>query len=315
MATTILLIIVLVLLLALGALMLLVYRRSRVEARDIEPAISRAWQDSGLDQRLGEMSAHVRDIRDTHASVEQMLRVPKERASFGELSLETILADQLPPDMFGIRHRVFDGKVPDAHIKSTVGLICIDSKFPLDNYRAMLETTHDSIRETYRKQFIRDVQGHLGKIAADYVCPDKGSAEFAFAYIPSEGVYYFLVTEAYEMLRDYARQGVQVVSPLTLGHKVELIKTGVHARKLSEEAGRVRQDILRLSRQFEEIDEVWRVLYDSHIRNTGNKAQELDQAYRRLRDEFSHISRLSSPDDHGPTNNSKEEPQNASNAP
>jgi hypothetical protein len=53
------------------------------------------------------------------------------------------------------------------------------------------------------------VQSHLTKIAADYVCPDKGSAEFAIAYVPSEAVYYFLVHEGYDLLRTFARRGVQ----------------------------------------------------------------------------------------------------------
>ena len=304
--TEILLVAVVILLLPLIVLVILIYRGRRIAPDDIQPAISRAWRDSGLDQRMGGLTSNVRDIRDAHSSIEQMLRVPKERASFGELSLETILADQLPPDMFAIRSRVFDGKIPDAHIKSTVGLICIDSKFPLDNYRSMVEMTHSSIKETYKKQFVKDVRGHLDKISADYVCPEKGSAEFAFAfaYIPSEGVYYFLVTEAYDLLRDYTKRGVQVVSPLTLSHKVELIKTGVHARKLSEEAEKVRNDISRLARHFEEVDGVWKVLYESHIRHTGHKADELDQVYRKLREEFARISSLSTVDQSPPVGDS-----------
>ena len=284
------LVVVVILLLALIALVLLVYRSRRIEPNDLEPAISKVWRESGLDEKLGQLTAHARDIRDTHRSVEQMLRVPKERASIGELSLETILSDQLPPDMYGMRARVLDGKAPDAHIKSTVGLICIDSKFPLDNYIKMSESQES---DGSKREFLRDVRGHLDKISADYVCPELGSAEFAFAYIPSEAVYYFLVCEAYQLLREYTWKGVQVVSPLTLSHKIELIKTGVHAKKLSEEADRVRTDIMRLSRQFEEVDDAWRVFYGTHLRNAGNKADELDQAYKKLRDEFDRISRLS----------------------
>ena len=307
--TTITLLVVVIILLCLLLLLVarLIQKGGRVETKDIEPAISKVWRESGLDEKVGQLTAHARDIRETHRSVEQMLRVPKERASLGELSLELILSDQLPSDMFGVRQRVFDGKIPDAHIKSTVGMICIDSKFPLDNYREMIEAQESEESNGFKRQFIRDVRGHLDKISADYVCPDKGSAEFAFAYIPSEGVYYFLVTEAYDMLRDYTKLGVQVVSPLTLSHKVELIKTGVHARKLSEDADRVRSDISRLARHFEEIDQVWKVLFESHIRRTGNKAEELDQAYKKLREEFSRIARLSSLNDWEPTNNSSQE--------
>ena len=88
-----------------------------------------------LNKKMGEIATYTSDIRQTHKSIEQMLRIPKERASFGEINLEIILSDQLPPDMFGIREKILNGKIPDAYIKSTVGLICIDARFPLDNYR------------------------------------------------------------------------------------------------------------------------------------------------------------------------------------
>jgi DNA recombination protein RmuC len=278
----------------LVVLIFLVLRSKGVQPKDIETAISSTWTKLGLDKTIGAVETHAKDIRDSYRSFEQMLRVPTERASFGELSLETILLDQLPPDMYGIRKVVFDGKCPDAHVRSTVGIICIDSKFPLDNYRNMLEAEDPAEREGFKKRFLKeDVQGHLSKIAIDYVCPEKGSAEFAFAYIASEAVYYFLVNEAFDMLRDYTKRGVQVVSPLTLSHKVELIKAGVHAKKLSEDAEKVRKVLLSLSQRFEAIDENWRVFYTTHLRNAVNKADDLDLAYKKLREEFDRVSKMS----------------------
>lgn len=245
-----------------------------------------------LDKKVGELTAHTEDIRQSHKSIEQMLRVPKERAPFGELSLEIILSDQLPPDMFGIRQKILDGKIPDAYIRSTVGLICIDSKFPLDNYAKMIETQNLQEKENFKKQFIKDVEGHLNKISYSYVCPQKGSAEFAFAYIPSEGVYYFLMTEAYQMLLNYTKKGVQMASPLILSSKIELIKTGVQAKKLSEDTEKVRNDIIRLSQQFKDIDESWRLFYGTHFSRAIVKAGEVDQGYKKLREEFGKISKL-----------------------
>lgn len=194
--------------------------------------------------------------------------------------------------MFGIRERILDGRIPDAHIKSTVGVICIDSKFPLENYRRMVEAEDPEEKEKKKKQFLEDIRSHFNKIASDYVCPEKGSAEFAFAFIPSESVYYFLVTEFYDTLREYTAKGVQAVSPLTLAHRIELIKAGVHARRLSEQAESIRNNIARLSRRFGEINKNWQVFYETHLRNAAKKAEELDSAYKRLREEFDRISQL-----------------------
>lgn len=282
-----------VILIFLVVLIFLVLKSRRVESRDVESAMLNVWRESGLDKTVGELTIYARDIRKDYRSLDQMLRVPTERASLGEIGLETILSDQLPPDMFGIRQRIFDGKIPDAYIRSTVGLICIDSKFPLDNYRKMVEVEESKEKEIFKREFIKDLRGHLNKIADDYVCPEKGSAEFAFAYIPSESVYYFLVNETYEMLRDYTKEGVQVVSPLTLSHKIQLIKAGVHAKKLSEDAEKVRNSLVRLSQRFSEIDEIWRVFYTTHFKNLEGKAEELDEAYKKLRGEFDRISKMS----------------------
>jgi DNA recombination protein RmuC len=284
-----LLVIVLVL---LGVLIYLVIRSRRVEPTDLKNVISSTWTELGLGEKIGSIETQARDIKDSYRSFEQMLRVPKERASFGEVALETILADQLPPDMYGIREMVFDGKKPDANIKSTEGLVCIDSKFTLDNYAAMLATEDPAEKQRLKKEFVGDVRRCLDKIGTDYICPDKGSAEFAFAYIPSESVYYFLLTEAYELLRHYSRSGIQVVSPLTLSGKIELIKAGLQAKKLSEQAEEVKNDLLRVSRGFAEIDEKWRLLYETHLKNAADRAADLDRSYKRLRDEFDRISRL-----------------------
>lgn len=290
MMTQILLAIVVILLIVL---ILLVLKGRGVKPKDVEDAVSSTWTKLGMEEKIGRLTTYTEDIRDYHRSIEQMLRVPKERAALGELSLETILSDQLPPDMFDIRKTILDGKIPDAHIRSTVGLICIDSKFPLDNYRSMEKSEDSKEKERFKSDFRKDVRNHLNKIAEDYICPEKGSAEFAFAYIPSEGVYYFLVNEEFEMLRDYTKRGVQVVSPLTLSHKVELIKAGVHAKKLSEEAEGVRKDLTTIAQRFNEIDGLWRVFYNTHLRNAEGKAEELDIAYKRLREEFDRISRMS----------------------
>ncbi len=290
MLTQILLAVVVILLVVLISLVL---KGREAKSRDIENAVLSTWAKLGLEEKIGKVATHAQDIRDSYRSIEQMLRAPTERAALGEISLETILSDQLPPDMFGIRKMILDGKIPDAHIRSTVGLICIDSKFPLENYRMMVETQNSREKEQFKNDFRKDVKTHLSKIAGDYVCPEKGSAEFAFAYIPSEAVYYFLVNEEFEMLRGYTKRGVQLVSPLTLSSKIELIKAGVHAKKLSEEAESVRRSLNVISQRFNEIDELWRVFYNTHLRNAGEKAEELDRAYKKLRDEFDRVSRMS----------------------
>ena len=283
----------LLLVICVALLILILYLQIRGSPdSEVKQAISAALEEKGISETLGQIKVLADDIRRNQTNLDRMLGQPSTRGAMGEIALESILSDQLPPDMFGIRKRVLEGKYPDAHIKSTVGIICIDSKFPLTNYRMMIESP-ETEKERLKREFIKDVRAHLQKVAEDYVCPEKGSAEFAFVYIPSESIYWFLVNEAYDLLREFAMRGVQVVSPLTLAHKVELIKAGVHAKKLSEQAERIRDDILRLASHFEEVDKLWNTFYGTHLKNMRQKADQLNKTWSLLGEEFDRIRKLS----------------------
>jgi DNA recombination protein RmuC len=261
-------------------------RRREVTPTEVGAAISETWIRLGLGEVIGKIEIQAQEIRRTHTTLEQMLRAPAGRASFGELSLEVILADQLPADYYGVREKCFDGKVPDGHIRASEGLICIDSKFPLDNFVRMVACADaDRQKDGHRKQFLRDAEKHLQKVAEDYVQPDRGTAAFALVYIPSEAVYYALATEGYELLKRYTSQGVQVVSPLLLSHKIELLKMGVRAVRLNESAQQVLILLQALASRFKDVEDTWSV-FSNHLRNLQGKADELDKAYKRVRREF-----------------------------
>jgi DNA recombination protein RmuC len=286
---------------AVLALLLVVLTRRHITPHEVGSAISETWVRLGLGQVIGRMEVQAEEIRKTYTSLEQMLRSPTGRASFGELSLEVLLADQLPAGYFGIREKCFRGKIPDAHIKAPDGLICIDSKFPLDNFARMCSCGEgQKERAAFLKQFLKDAERHLKKVADDYIQPDYGTAAFAFVYIPSEAVYYVLATEGYDLLRQYIALGVQVVSPLLLGHKLELLKLGIKALQLNENAQAVLVALQTLARRFDSIEEAWRVFYMTHLRNLESKAGEIDEAYKKLRKEFQRIATDVSPNGSSP---------------
>ena len=288
------------LLLLAVALLLSVRRQVRaaegVDADALSAALSTTWRREGFDRALDDVERHAEAIESLHTDLVTMLRAPQARGEFGEVQLDALLADHLPPDMYGLREQVVDGKTPDAHIRSTAGRICIDAKFPLDNYERAVEADDEAAAERHARQFAADVERQLEKIAADYVRPEAGTADFAFAFIPSEGVYYHLVTEEYDLLRRFTKRGVQVVSPLTFGQKLELIKADVRARRLTEQAGAIQERLQRLGTRFEALDDEWATLR-RHVRNAAGKADDVERAYDGLRDEFARIERPVADDD------------------
>lgn len=268
------------------------FKQDKISNQNIEYTVSNILKETNIENKMWEISNYAKEIRTIHTSIESMLRAPKERAAFGEMSLEVILSDQLPKDLFGIRKQILENKIPDAYIKSNIGIICIDSKFPLDNYRSMISTKDEKQIDAYKKDFLKNVDMHLDKIKNDYICPSKGTATFAFAYIPSESVYYFLQVEAFDLLLDYSRKGVQTISPLTLSQKVELIKADICSAKLSEDVEKVKSELINLKRRFLEIDEGWKIFYEKHLKNTIAKGEEIDRSYKKLKEEFDNISKI-----------------------
>jgi DNA recombination protein RmuC len=261
-----------------------------VDADSLSAALSRTWRAEGFDKAVSDIERHAEELESLHTDIEGMLRTPQARGAFGEVQLEAILADHLPEGMYGVREAVVEGRTPDAHIRSSAGLVCIDAKFPLERYELARKAEDDAARARHERRFAAAVEDELEKIAADYVRPEAGTTNFAFAFIPSEAVYYHLVTEEQDLLRTFTKRGVQVVSPLTLGGKLELIKADVQAQQLSEQAAAIRERLQRLGSRFEALDDDWDTL-KRHLRHAQNKADDVDRDYGALRDEFDRIDR------------------------
>ena len=263
-----------------------------VDPDKVKGAVSESWRDLDLDKAIGSLDSQVNEIKGLHSDLETMMKNPRERGEFGEVKLEALLSDHLPDSMYGMRERVVDGKTPDAYIKASQGKICIDSKFPLDNFNKLMNSEDEDERQTHARKFRNDVEKQLKEIERKYVRPDSGTAEYAFEFVPSERVYYYLVKEEYELLNKYTKKGVQVVSPLTLGHKLELIKSDVKARQLSEKAEEVQQQIQSIGKKMKTLNSKWSTYYDTHLKNAWNKASEISSEIEDLEDEFDDVEKL-----------------------
>ncbi len=257
-----------------------------VDPEKVRGAVSESWRDLELDKEIGSLENQVSEIKRLHTDLETMMKNPRERGEFGEVKLEALLEDHLPSSMYDIQGDVA-GKRPDAYINSADGKICIDSKFPLDNFKKLIEEGE----ETYQTKFRKDVEKQLEEISKKYVRPDEGTAEYAFEFVPSERVYYYLVKEEYQLLNRYTQQGVQIVSPLTLGHKLEIVKGDARAREMSEKADEVLEKLHALKKSHDNFEESWSTL-QRHIMRAHNKADEVDNKYRGLKNEFDSVDQL-----------------------
>lgn len=240
-----------------------------------------------MSRSLGGLGKQVESIMKAQKSFENVLNSPTKRGAWGELGLETILSEQLPPTSYTIRKKVQPlGLIPDATITLPQGLLIIDSKFPLTNYLKIMETEDKREREVYQKAFSRDLRNHLEKIRRDYVRPERGTLEFACCFIPSEAVFYWILEKEFETLREFSSSGVHLVSPLTLSQKIQMIMSGISAQKMTEETQKLKENIMSLERHITDAQKAFSLMFNTHLKNAYKAGERVDMELSKLTDTF-----------------------------
>ena len=191
------------------------------------------------------LSQGVRDLS-------RILESPKLRGSMGEFQLGEMLRQVLPSDVYEEQYAI-EGKnkeAVDAVIKLKEGLLCIDSKFPLNNARALLEgeATPEELK-VHRKAFATDVKNMVDSIAAKYIIPDK-TLDFALMFIPAESVFYELMKDG-ELHQTCLKKHVIPVSPNSFYAYLQAIAVGFRGLKIQAEAKKIEGTIMRLKSDFQ----------------------------------------------------------------
>ena len=207
-------------------------------------------QSLQVTQTLGDLKATNNRILEQSRSLDEfqrMLQSPKLRGDFGEFTLEQMLRDLLPSQHYECQAPIGRGRV-DALIRTPYGSLCIDCKFPLDNFRRALQETETPARDAAMKQFCGDVKGRIKEIADRYVLPPE-TLDVAFMFVPAENVYYEVIGRP-ELLT-YSRQyNVVPVSPNTMYAYIQAIAVGFRGMKIQEEAKRVHEMLAGLTTRF-----------------------------------------------------------------
>ena len=232
-----------------------------------------------IHEQLGKVGASTTEMLERAkdlARLEQALRPPKARGGFGELLLENLLRDRLPPAAFDLQYGFSGGERVDAVVR--VGqLIPVDSKFPLDNYSRLVETEDEAERQLYEKAFARDVRGHIDAIASTYIRPAEGTYDFAFMYIPVEAVYYELACGKTGALLQYAHdKRVFPVSPTTFVAYLQVIVLGMRGMQIEQHAHEVMSYVAALQKDFGRFKDDFDVL-GKHLGNAQAKFAEADK--------------------------------------
>ncbi|HZA39141.1 MAG TPA: DNA recombination protein RmuC [Actinomycetota bacterium] len=231
--------------------------------------------------KVEEATAAVAEQAREFSSLQDLLRPPKARGGIGEAMLEELLRQVLPPQAFVLQHRFTTGTIVDAVVRAGGKLVCIDSKFPLSNYRRMCDSPDDIERSAAQKAFASDVYGHIRDISTRYIIPDEETFDFAVMYVPAEGVYGEVLNLSHRgasLFETAIDRRVVPMSPLTLYGYLQTVLFGLKclriestAKEVLEYCGRLQGDIDRFAGEYEVLG-----------RHIGNARAKYEEGYRRL---------------------------------
>jgi DNA recombination protein RmuC len=253
-----------------------------------------------LNERLAiirEAQKNIADLSEQVTGLRGILDNKQARGAFGEFQLEELVSNALPSGAYQFQATLSNGKRADCLLKlpDPPGPTVIDSKFPLESYRRLIEAPDADARKICRRQFAGDIATHLDAIAQKYIITGETS-ENALMFVPSESIYSEIHSHHEALVRKSYRSRVYIVSPSTLWATMNTMRAifrDVHMReqadiiqnevvRMLEDVGRLDHRINSLERTYSQMGEEFRkvrISTDKIIkRGAGIEALEFDQS-------------------------------------
>ncbi|OGK57663.1 hypothetical protein A3I50_03975 [Candidatus Roizmanbacteria bacterium RIFCSPLOWO2_02_FULL_37_9] len=241
-----------------------------------------------VQRSIGEFSEIGRSMQE----LQEFLNSPKIRGNIGEHVLKELLSQNFPKGSFSLQYSFKNGEKVDALIKTSQGMIPIDSKFPLENFRRMTKVDDKQEKEKAKKEFISDVKKHIQNIAKKYIVVSEGTVDYALMYIPSESVYYEIISDS--GLFDFAgRLRVLPVSPMSFYAYMKAILMSFEGQRIQEKAKEILEILKAIKKDYEKTDESFSIL-TRHVTNAYNQLTQVSKSFLSLGQKLTSTQLLSS---------------------
>ncbi len=199
-------------------------------------------------KNIAELSSRVVDLQDVLAN-------KQARGAFGEVQLNDIVRNALPPSAYEFQATLGNGRRVDCLIKmpNPPGPIAIDAKFPLESYHQLRQANDDTARTQAARAFTADFQKHIVDIAERYIVAGE-TAESALMFLPSEAVYAELHASFPAVVERSYRARVWIVSPTTLWATLNTVRAVLKDTRMREQAGVIQIQVHELVSDIVRLD-------------------------------------------------------------
>jgi len=234
---------------------------------------------------------HVKDVKSQLGKLTDILANPKQRGILGEYFLETLLKNVFQPNQYKLQYKFKDGKIVDAAIFIKDKIIPIDSKFSLENYNKILEEKDSDKRGKLEKALREDLKKRIEE-TAKYIRPAERTMDFAFMFIPSEGIYYDLLINkvgavkisTYDLI-EYAfkEKHVIIVSPTSFYAYLQTVLQGLRALQIEESAKEIQKRVEILRKHI--------LNYNEFLNKLGGHLSTTVSTYNKAYKEFAKVDK------------------------
>jgi DNA recombination protein RmuC len=248
-----------------------------------------------LQRQVGGMSEQARRLAELSKSIadlQHILTAPKLRGGFGEEQLENLLAMVFAREQYRTQYAFSSGDRADAVLLFPQGMVAIDSKFSLENFRRIAEAQTDAERKTARREFLKDVRKRVDEIASKYIRPAEGTLPFALMYIPAENVYYEAIIRDEDesgLYEHCVQKRVMPVSPNSLYAYLHTIVVGLRSLHVSEQAESILRQMDSLRFELQKFTDVYDKL-GTHLKNAGKSYDDSTRALSKLENRVQNLA-------------------------
>lgn len=240
--------------------------------------------------KLDDTNKQVLNFSEQMQSLENILKNPKQRGILGEYFLETLLGHVLQPNQYQMQYKFENGEIVDAAIFFRDKIIPVDAKFSLEKYNKIMEENDASKRERLEKEFKMDIKNRIDE-TSKYIRAKENTTDFAFMFIPAEGIYYNLLIYKVGTLKinandlvEYAfKKHVIIVSPTSFFAYLETVLQGLKALKMEESVKDIINKVGDLGRHLGS--------YEEYLQKMGNSLGTTVNMYNSAYKEFGKIDK------------------------
>ena len=225
-------------------------------------------------------------------SLQELLGDKRSRGAFGEVQLEGLVRNIMPPQAYEMQYTLPNGTRADCVLKlpEPTGMVAVDSKFPLENYHRMFDAASPAERLVAEKQFKADIKKHVDDIGSKYIIPNVTS-DGAVMFIPAEAVFAEIHAHHSDVV-DYAMQRrVWIVSPTTLMAVLNTARAVMKDVETRKQVHIIKDELGKLGKDFGRFDERMKKLAE-HIRQANKDVDDVQISSRKITEQFAKIERV-----------------------